>query len=219
MFGGKSNIRKFQCFICGVMHDSFEEFKSHIIENHEEGTDYIPCPLERCKAPVRDMKAHFKAKHPSEAIPKKGMMKATVWRDISTKGQIKKRKARFREGWHQSTKMQKSFYYRSGYEKIVYECLDSWNEVVAYQAEPFKIPYIHEGECHEYTPDVFIAFLNDRKEVWEIKPANQTLLERNQNKWFSAKKACEARGWGFEVITEQSINKLKKKAKTQHLAN
>ena len=217
MFGGQSNVRKFQCFVCGVMFDALDEFTSHIVETHDEGTDYIVCPLERCKAPVRDMRMHFKAKHPGDKLPQKGMMKATIWRDISAKGQVKKRKAKFREGWHQSTKMGKNFYYRSGYEKIVYECLDSWHEVIAYEAEPFEIPYIHEGQCHNYIPDAFIAFLDGHKEVWEIKPANQTLLEKNQSKWFSAKKACEARGWGFEVITETTINKLKKKVKDQFL--
>jgi hypothetical protein len=199
------------------MFDALDEFTSHIVETHDEGTDYIVCPLERCKAPVRDMRMHFKAKHPGDKLPQKGMMKATIWRDISAKGQVKKRKAKFREGWHQSTKMGKNFYYRSGYEKIVYECLDSWHEVIAYEAEPFEIPYIHEGQCHNYIPDAFIAFLDGHKEVWEIKPANQTLLEKNQSKWFSAKKACEARGWGFEFITETTINKLKKKVKDQFL--
>ncbi|RDJ35336.1 MAG: hypothetical protein DWQ19_11010 [Crenarchaeota archaeon] len=217
MFNTPKNIRKFQCFVCARQFESFEEFVSHIVETHEEGTDYVLCPLERCKAPVRDVRSHFKVKHPTEKLPQKGMLKATVWRDVTPKGKIKKRKPKFREGWHHSTKMEKNFYYRSGYEKTVYECFDSWHEVLAYEAEPFQIPYIHEGQCHQYTPDVFIAFIDGHKEVWEVKPANQTLLEKNQNKWFSAKQACEARGWEFVVATEQVIQKLKKKVKNQFL--
>ena len=209
--------RRFQCFVCAVQFDEFEEYSKHIIENHEEGQDYVKCPLTRCQAPVRCVRTHFKAKHPSEKLPQVGQLKATIWRDISPQGKIKKRRPKFREGWHQSTKMGKNFYYRSGYEKTVYELLDSWHNCTAYEVEPFAIPYIHQGEQHDYTPDVLVSYLNGFMEVWEIKPANQTLLEKNQDKWFAAQRACEARCWGFKVMTESSINKLKKTVKEQYL--
>jgi rubredoxin len=218
MFGEKSNLRRYQCFVCGLQfdNDQFDEFSAHIVDNHEEGRDYVLCPLNRCKAPIRDVRAHFKARHGSEKLPQAGMMKATIWRDVSPQGKTKK-KTKFREGWHESNKMQKNFYYRSGWEKIVYECLDSWNEVVAYDVEPFKIPYIHNGECHDYIPDLFVAFLDGHKEIWEVKPTSQTSLKKNQDKWFSARKACEAREWEFVVVTEQIMEKLKKKVKNQYL--
>lgn len=214
-----NNQRKFQCFICGIQYTEFSEFKEHIVEKHEEGRDYVLCPLERCKAPVRDVRTHFKAKHPYEKVPPKGQLKAIIWRDIKDNGKIKKRKPKFREGYYESTKMNKSFYYRSGWECTVYELLDSWNQVIAYEVEPFEIPYIHEGNAHMYKPDLFIAFLNGKKEIWEIKPSNQTSLKKNQDKWFSAKRACEVRGWGFEVINEIMIEKLKKAVKNQYLLN
>lgn len=209
--------RKYQCFVCGVMFTEFAEFTEHILEKHEEGSDYVLCPLERCKTPVRDVPLHFKVYHKSEKIPQKGMMRATVWRDISPKGNIKRKKNKFREGYFESTKMQKTFHYDSGWEATVFELLDSWHEVIAYEKEPFKIPYIHEGQCHNYLPDLFIAFLDGRKEIWEVKPSSQTAMQKNQDKWFAARKACEARGWGFEVITEIMIEKLKKTVKNQHL--
>jgi hypothetical protein len=214
---GNNGGRKYQCFVCSLIYDEFDEFSAHIVNEHEEGTDYVLCPLERCKAPVRCIKSHYKARHPSEKMPHKGMLKATIWRDIDPQGKIKKRKAKFRTGWHESSKMKKNFYYRSSWEKITYECLDSWHDVVAYDVEPFKIPYIHNGECHDYIPDLFIAFLDGHKEIWEIKPTNQTSLKKNQDKWFSARRACEAREWNFIVVTEQVMNKLKIKVKNQYL--
>lgn len=210
------DIRKFRCFVCSIEFEQFDEYKNHILESHEEGQDYIKCPVEYCQAPIRCMRSHFKAKHPHLALPKTGMLKAIVWRDIASNGKMK-RKNKFREGWHESTKMGKNFYFRSGYEKSVFELLDSWHRVMAYEVEPFAIPYIHEGSQHNYTPDVFISFIDGKIEIWEIKPASQTLLEKNQNKWFSAKRACEAKGWGFEVITEQTIEKLKKTVKNQYM--
>jgi hypothetical protein len=70
------NKRKFTCFVCGRVFTEFEEFKNHIIEKHEEGRDYVICPLERCKTPVRDIKMHFKVKHPSEKDSRKRTIKS-----------------------------------------------------------------------------------------------------------------------------------------------
>lgn len=209
--------RKYCCFVCGIIQNDFEEFKTHIINSHEIGRDYILCPLERCQAPVRDLVTHFKVKHPSEKPPQKGLLKSTMWKDFS--GKKPKTKRTFQEGYHESTKMNKNFYHRSGYEKQIFELLDKWNEVIAYDVEPFKLPYTHNGEIHSYTPDVFIAFSNGKKEVWEIKPSNQTDLQKNKDKWQSATLACQARGWEFIVVTEKGINKLKKQVQEQYLNN
>ncbi len=91
--------RKYQCFVCGREYEEFPKFKEHVVDSHEEGTDYVRCPLGRCQAPVRDVKLHFKARHPSEKKLPKGTypLKATIWRDIK-KGKIKKRKPNFITG-------------------------------------------------------------------------------------------------------------------------
>ena len=59
--------------------------------------------------------------------------------------------------------------------------------------------------------------MDGHKELWEIKPANQTDLEINKNKWFAAKEACKIRGWEFQVFTEQKINKLQKTIRNQEI--
>jgi hypothetical protein len=159
---------------------------------------------------------HFKVMHPSEPKPKTAMTRAIIWKDFSPKHpKGKTRKPKFRSGEYESIKMKRLFHYRSGYECTVYECLDSLKDVHAFAAEPFKIPYIYKGEVHEYTPDILVSFIDGRKELWEIKPSNQTSLEKNQDKWVAAKSACESRGWTFEVITEQGIEQLKKKVQEQ----
>jgi len=206
--------RKYQCFVCGLKFETFEEFKEHIPSEHEEGRDYILCPLKRCGAPVRDMRSHFKCKHPSEKIPKKGMMKSIVWHDIAAKKR-KTRKPKFREGYFQSSKMQKSLHYRSGYESTIYECLEADVEVNAFDVEPFKVPYLHKGKARKYIPDLIVQFIDGRTEIWEIKPSSQTVLEVNKNKWRAATKACKNRGWKFVVITEKGIDLLKKKIRDQ----
>jgi hypothetical protein len=210
--------RKYQCFCCGVMFDDHLLFKSHILDEHEEGRDYVICPLKRCGFPVRSLPLHYKIAHPTEDIRKvKGPLKAIIWKDFSAKGKGRTKKPSFRSGTYTSTKTGKDYHYRSGWEQKVYELLDQDSEVLGYEAEPFQIDYIYKGMVHKYSPDLFVAFVDGHKEVWEIKPERQTLLEQNQSKWYSAKEACKVRGWGWQVITEQGIEKLKIKIRNQNL--
>lgn len=163
-------------------------------------------------APIRDLTAHFKAKHPTDSIPKHhGPNKAIVWKDFGNKKR-KAKKPAYREGHFVSLKNHgKEFFYRSSYECEVLECLEQLHEVIAYDVEPLKdgIPYLHKGEMHKYHPDFSIKFADGHIEIWEIKPANQTSLALNEDKWRAAKIFCESRGWQFIVLTEVGIGKLK----------
>ena len=210
------NKRKYQCFVCGKLFDNYPEYKEHVVEKHEEIREYILCPLARCQAPVRDLKLHFKVHHRTEDFKKvKGPTRSLIWKDFTPKGRGKTRKPKFRQGSYTSTKTGRELHYRSGWEEQVYQLLDQDKEVVDFVAEPFQFDYIHKGKARKYTPDLFITFIDDRKEVWEIKPAKQTLSEQNQNKWHYAEKACECRGWKFETVTEVFIDRLKKKVQRQ----
>lgn len=212
----KDNKRKWQCFVCGRNHTDYNSFKEHVLEKHEEGRDFIACPLERCGCPVRNLRLHFQAKHPDEPIPTGGPMRAIIWKDQTRQGKMKVRKPAFREGYMVSMKNHgKEFHYRSGMECEVYECLEVITEVLTYDVEPIKggIPYIFEGKQHNYFPDLSLHFNDGHVEIWEIKPASQTSLGVNEAKWAAATEFCAARGWDFIVITEVGLNKLKKKAK------
>jgi hypothetical protein len=210
------NKRKHTCFVCGLMFPEWVEMNKHLLENHQADREYIVCPLPHCGACVRDMYSHFKVKHPNINMPKTGMTQAVIWYDFNGKGERKARKPKFKEGFHYSTKMNKEIHYRSGYEKTIYECLDADVEVIAYDGEPFAIEYIHKGKAHKYTPDIIVRFLDGHTELWEIKPSAQTLLPKNQDKWFHANEACKTRGWEFVVITEVGISRLKQKIRNQH---
>ncbi len=219
MFFDKDNgKRKWQCFVCGKEHPDFETFKTHIIESHEVGREYVLCPLGRCGAPVRDINLHMKAKHPHDLMPSyNGPARVIVWKDQKgvKKGQSKG-KQKFRQGHFVSMKNGgKEFYYESSYECEVFECLEQISEVTAYDAQPIKsgIPYLYKGDQHHYYPDISLQFVDGHIEIWEIKPASQTMLPLNEAKWEAAKRYCEVRGWNFIVVTEVGIGKLKKLAK------
>ncbi len=218
----KDNSRKWTCFICGKQHSDFETFKQHIVDTHEEGREYIICPLERCAAPVRDMKLHFKAKHPTCSVPKSGQMKTIIWKDLGPSGKTKTRKPVFRDGYFISEKCGgKEMHYRSHFECEFYEVLEALPEVLNYFVEPIKdgIPYLFEGKQHRYYPDIGINFETGRTEIWECKPSSQTDLPVNKAKWEAATHYCEARNWEFIVFTEQGLNKLKARVRREKALN
>lgn len=87
------NNRRYVCFVCGLSIEDPAEYRSHIVDNHELGRDYVVCPLQRCGFPVRCVRTHFKAHHPKESIPKVAQTKSTIWRDFNSKGEKKTRRA------------------------------------------------------------------------------------------------------------------------------
>jgi DNA-directed RNA polymerase subunit RPC12/RpoP len=202
-------VRKYVCFVCGRHFPEYEPMRQHILSSHEEGREYVRCPLERCGCPVRDVRAHMRAKHPRDPIPKTCQLKSVVWLDPKT--MTRSRKPVFREGYYVSQKNGgKSMHYRSGMECQVYECLEANPAVAAWDVEPFAVPYTFEGEQRRYFPDLIVQLADGRTEVWEVKPGAQTDLEINIDaKWVAADNYCQMRGWDFKVITEQGLNILK----------
>lgn len=215
---GKQRSRRWQCFVCGKNYESYDEYKAHIVEAHDEGREYIACP--DCGAPVRDVKTHYAAKHPARALPKNTQLRVAVWHDFKVgkdgKGEKKTtRKPNFRQGTFTSKKCGRDFEYKSGMECEFFECLEADLDVTSYSYEGIKIPYFHKGDWHNYIPDLRVNFADSSTEIWEIKPANQTHYEQNKAKWASANNYCSNFGWEFVVLTEVGLGKLRTKLKQQ----
>jgi len=212
IFPQDNNQRKFCCFVCAEIFNTYPEMRDHIIEGHEEGREYLVCPLKHCGCPVRDLRLHFRTKHPSVKCPQNGQLRATVMYD--TKNPNKKRKLpNFKEGYIISEKNNgKQLHYRSGYELEVYESLEKIGDVLRYEVEPFSVEYFFRAKKKQYFPDLLVEYSDGAIEIWEIKPANQCKLMQNQSKWNAAKHHCQLRGWSFQVISEDDIMNLKKKA-------
>jgi hypothetical protein len=215
--------RKWKCFICGKDHAAWDDFKKHVRESHEEGREFVVCPLARCQAPVRDLAMHYRAKHPTAKLPKERQERAVIWKDYDKKADKIKgtKKPKYREGNFVSNKMGKELHYRSGFECEVYECLEVLPDVTKFEAEPFAVPYLFEEGGrpvqHDYYPDLRVHWSDGRIEVWEIKPSKQTTLPRNEAKWKAAAKYCKTRGWDFIVMTEKGLAKLRKRVRETRL--
>lgn len=220
-----SKTRQWQCFVCGKNFSEYEEYKSHIVETHEVGREYISCPT--CEAPVRDIKMHFKAKHPQRAMPVGVQMKVAVWKDFKRtkdgKKSVTTRKPTFRTGDVISQKNNGALiHYRSGMEEEFLGLLEQDKDVVAFSAEPFKVPYFFSGEWHNYIPDLKVQYIDGSIEIWEVKPATQTdteIYEQNGAKWAAMNNHAMNHGWEFTVQTEVGLGKLKAKVKRQQQEN
>jgi hypothetical protein len=210
-FNSQFNDRKYTCFVCGQIFDQYKPFQEHILSTHDEGREFVKCPLKRCQACVRDIRSHFKFAHPSEPIPKSMQMKALIWKNFNPNTKKAKVKKHFKEGFYESKKNGEKIHYRSGLECEYYKVLEAMNEVSSYKAEAFEIEYFFEGGMKRYFPDILVIYKDGRREVWEIKPANQQKLPKNQAKWLAAQKFCENRNMPFIVYTEKGLKDLQRK--------
>lgn len=119
--------------------------------------------------------------------------------------------------------------FRSSWERLFMDWLDSNPDVAKWESEEFNIPYISpvDDRQHRYFVDFKVTFANGTTLLIEIKPAHQTvkpvlkknkkqhtLLEEvktysvNYAKWKAAEKYAEQRGMKFAVFTEHTLAQL-----------
>ncbi len=119
-------------------------------------------------------------------------------------------------------------WFRSGWEKKMYNWCDTHDIVLEWGSEELAIPYISpvDGRQHRYFPDFFAKMQTKtgiKTFLVEIKPFAQTKLPKpqkrqtkkythsvmtyavNDAKWEAASKFCEKQGWQFKILTENEI--------------
>lgn len=119
---------------------------------------------------------------------------------------------------------------RSSWETKLMRWCDSNPAVIKWSSETVHIPYYStcEQKHRTYHMDFFIYYKTDtgktRKLLVEVKPYSQTIPPKkrgrkkletflneqktyqiNQDKWKSAEKYAEAKGWGFVIMTEYEL--------------
>lgn len=114
--------------------------------------------------------------------------------------------------------------YRSSWEMSVMLFCDNNPSVQQWSSESVKIPYRDPltGKQTVYVPDFLVVYVDKNQkrhaELWEIKPANQTLIEKvgknpynqaqfvkNQAKWAAAAAWCQQQGIKFRILNEGDI--------------
>jgi hypothetical protein len=119
--------------------------------------------------------------------------------------------------------------YRSRWELMVMQRLDSHPDVIQWSSEEVIIPYVSpiDNRYHRYFMDFYMKRKNKEGKVEEIlievKPFAQTKPPTVQNKatkryitevqtwgvnsakWKAAQEYCKDRGWQFQIITEKEL--------------
>lgn len=107
------------------------------------------------------------------------------------------------KGYYDFKNIELSLFYRSSWEKKVFECLDSVSEFHKFEVKiPNKIKYFYENMNKHYHPDVSIVTSSGVEYVLEIKPKSKVNEPKNMAKFNSA---IEKLGDNFKVITEDLI--------------
>jgi len=206
------STRKIICFVCVQELPDVNSWRSHIVENHLEGRDFLACPT--CGIPCRDLTSHFKVHHRGVEMPvfeKSRIDNIRDWDEKYRVSLLKKRK--WKEGLFDSLKMGKKIHYRSSWERDVMICLEKCVDIDEYYGDDHLcIPYNLHGSTHRYWPDFTVKLRGGDTIILEIKPEDQTEWEINQFKWKYAVEYCNARQWDFQVWTQKYIRKIKTRA-------
>jgi len=118
----------------------------------------------------------------------------------------------------------KSPTYRSSWEWAFMRFCDNNDNILKWASEAVQIPYRDPltNRNSVYIPDFFIQYIDKDgrmlTELIEVKPANQTLLEKvgrnknnqmqyvkNQAKWQAAQAWCKSQGIKFRVLNETDL--------------
>ena len=118
--------------------------------------------------------------------------------------------------------------YRSLWERQCFKWCEDNPKVKLWNSEEVVIPYKYEVDkrLHRYFVDLLVQMENGDTYLVEIKPKKETtppkkpkrkskkyLKEvltyvKNQNKWEAASEYADAKGWKFQVWTEDTLKNL-----------
>ena len=108
-----------------------------------------------------------------------------------------------RSGVFNSDKLGRLVGFDSELELAVLRQLDADPRVVDYCEQPVTIPYILDGQAHEYTPDVIVRLTDGRAFIIEAKPIEGLGDFTNWMKWASLARWCAQAGLGFWIGSPQ----------------
>lgn len=102
-------------------------------------------------------------------------------------------------GVFHSDKLRRLVQFDSDLELLILRHLDADPRVLEYLEQPITIPYVLDGEAHEYTPDVIVRLADARAFIIEAKPYLHLGDFINWMKWASLARWCEQAGIGFWI--------------------
>ena len=118
--------------------------------------------------------------------------------------------------------------YRSLWERQAFKWCENNPNIRGWNSEEIVIPYVSDVDkrLHRYFVDLLVEMTNGEVYLIEIKPKIQTkppvkpkrktkrytnevvTYVKNQDKWESANKFAEHKGWKFQIWTEDTLKNL-----------
>lgn len=96
-------------------------------------------------------------------------------------------------------------HYRSSYELRAFEILEYDKNVIKYDVEVLRIPYLWDEIERIYVPDILVWHIDGHQEIIEIKAEWNTKNPRFIAKTQAAINYCQERNIKFSVWTEQEL--------------
>jgi len=122
------------------------------------------------------------------------------------------KKSRYKKLDFFSTKNNKAYKSRSGWEFAYFQYLELNEDVKEYEYESFKIPYLSNkktGKYRSYIPDFLVTFNDGSKIIVEIKPKRFLSKLQVKKKISAAKEYALKNSLEFKVLTEDDLKELK----------
>jgi hypothetical protein len=133
----------------------------------------------------------------------------------------RKRKSRYKTGFHFSLKCKNPnniFQYRSGWELTFGISLDDDPNVIEYEYETLKIPYIlnnRTGKIRWYIPDFIVTYKNGDKIICEVKNTSCVNNIMVVKKAKAAELWAQKNGYTYKILTGDVITLLEKAQKVK----
>ncbi len=115
-----------------------------------------------------------------------------------------------KKGWYESNKCTKNpAFFRSSWELALMMHLDSNNDCISYDYEPFAIPYIdNKGQKKSYIPDFLVRWNNKPPQVIEVKSSYLLGMDTTNKKISEAEKYFDSIGLNFRLFCAKDVNEL-----------
>ncbi len=114
-------------------------------------------------------------------------------------------------GIYVSIKSGNKYRYRSNWEKVYMQYLDSNDDIVEWLYECIKIPYVSNkktGKIRTYTPDFCVIFKDEKKAIIEVKPKSKLTKATIIKKAQAAREWCAKTDAEYIFVTEIELKAL-----------
>jgi hypothetical protein len=108
-----------------------------------------------------------------------------------------------KKGFHLSTKTGENCFFRSSWEEDLMKWLDTNPNVLTWEYEKIRLPYVYDDHKRWYVPDFLVTYTDSSRHMIEVKPKEFVEAQRVRLKREAGEKWCLENGATFITLTRQ----------------